>query len=77
MSTHNICFYGELTKIIFQLSSNTLLLCSTDFLLAIRVFSCFFFTVPDYHTMVKTVYCGTVYPAVNSRLRLSVYQVPA
>ena len=29
-STHNICFYGELTKIIFQLSSNTHLICSTD-----------------------------------------------
>ena len=27
MSTHNICFYGELTKIILQLSSNTLLIC--------------------------------------------------
>ena len=26
MSTHNICFYGELTKIIVQLSSNTLLI---------------------------------------------------
>ena len=25
MSTHNICFYGELTKIILQLSSNTLI----------------------------------------------------
>ena len=23
MSTHNICFYGELMKIILQLSSNT------------------------------------------------------
>ena len=30
MSTHNICFYGELTKIILKLSSNTLLICSTD-----------------------------------------------
>ena len=29
MSTHNICFYGELTKIILQLSSNTLLICSS------------------------------------------------
>ena len=28
MSTHNICFYGELTKIILQLSSNTLRICS-------------------------------------------------
>ena len=28
MSTHNIRFYGELTKIILQLSSNTLLICS-------------------------------------------------
>ena len=29
MRTHNICFYGGLTKIILQLSSNTLLICST------------------------------------------------
>ena len=27
MSTHNICFNGELTKIILQLSSNTRLIC--------------------------------------------------
>ena len=30
MSTHNICFYGELMKIILQLSSNTNLICSSD-----------------------------------------------
>ena len=30
MSTYNIWFYGELTKIILQLSSNTLLICFTD-----------------------------------------------
>ena len=29
MSTLNICFYGELMKIILQLPSNTLLICST------------------------------------------------
>ena len=29
MSTHNLCFNGELTKIILQLSSNTLLICSS------------------------------------------------
>ena len=29
MSTNNISFFGELTKIILQLSSNTLLICST------------------------------------------------
>ena len=29
MSTHNICFDGELMKIILQLSSNILLICST------------------------------------------------
>ena len=29
MSTHNICFHGELMKIILQLSGNTLLICST------------------------------------------------
>ena len=29
MSTHNIHFYGELTKIILQLSSNTHLICSS------------------------------------------------
>ena len=31
MSTHNICSYGEITKIIPKLSSNTLLICSTDY----------------------------------------------
>ena len=30
MSTHNVCFYGELQKIIVQLSSNTLLIYSPD-----------------------------------------------
>ena len=29
MSTHNIHFYGKLTKIILQFSSNTLLICSS------------------------------------------------
>ena len=29
MSTHNICFYGELTKIILQLSLSTHFICST------------------------------------------------
>ena len=28
MSTHNICFYEDLTKIIFELSSNTHLISS-------------------------------------------------
>ena len=31
MSTHNICFYGEMTKIIFHLSSDTRLICSLGF----------------------------------------------
>ena len=30
MSTHNIGFYGEITKIIPKLSLNTFLICSTD-----------------------------------------------
>ena len=30
MSTHNIYFYGEITKIIPKLSSNTLRICSTE-----------------------------------------------
>ena len=30
MSTHNIGFYEDLTKIIFELSSNTHLICSSD-----------------------------------------------
>ena len=34
MSTHNICFYGELTEIILQLSSNTHLICSSVMLFA-------------------------------------------
>ena len=29
MSMHNICFYGEIMKIIPKSSSNTLLICST------------------------------------------------
>ena len=29
-SSHNVCFYGELTKNVLQLSSNTHLICSTD-----------------------------------------------
>ena len=37
MSTHNICFYGEICKIIPELSSNTLLICSTVISLHIRV----------------------------------------
>ena len=32
MSARNIYFYGELTKIILQLSSNTLLICSSELL---------------------------------------------
>ena len=31
MSTHNIRFYGGITKIIPQLSSNTHLICVTEF----------------------------------------------
>ena len=30
MSSHNICFYGEINKIIPKLSSNTLLICSIE-----------------------------------------------
>ena len=30
MSTHNICFYGELTKVILELPLNTLLICFSD-----------------------------------------------
>ena len=32
MSTHNICFYGEIMKIISKLSQNTPLICSTALL---------------------------------------------
>ena len=32
MSTHNVCFYGEIGKIIPKLSSSTLLICSTEIL---------------------------------------------
>ena len=32
MSTHNIGFYEDLTKIIFELSSNTHLISSADYL---------------------------------------------
>ena len=29
MSIHNVCFYGEITKIVPKLSSDTLLICFT------------------------------------------------
>ena len=32
MGTHNICFYGEISKIVPQLSPNTLLICSSGML---------------------------------------------
>ena len=35
MSTHNICFYGELSKIICKLSSDTLICCTAYY----RMFS--------------------------------------
>ena len=41
MSTHNICFYGEPTKIIPKLSSNTLLICFTDVGKCINIFIIF------------------------------------
>ena len=31
MSTHNLCFYGEISKIIPELSSNTHLICSIGY----------------------------------------------
>ena len=46
MSTHNIGFYEEMAKIIFQLSSNTHFICSSVFgiLLKFFAFHCFFRT---------------------------------
>ena len=38
MSTHNIGFYEDLTKIIFELSSNTHLISSADLLKPLQVF---------------------------------------
>ena len=38
MSTHNIGFYEDLTKIIFELSSNTHLISSADWVI-IRIMS--------------------------------------
>ena len=37
MSTHNICFYGEITKIIPKFSSNTLLICSSESIILFTV----------------------------------------
>ena len=34
MSTHNIRFYGELANIILELSSNSLLICPSAYLMA-------------------------------------------
>ena len=46
MSTHNIGFYGELTKIILQLSSDTLLICSSEF--KTQVSTIYFQIYPDF-----------------------------
>ena len=35
MSTHNICFYGEIMKIIPKISQNTPLICSTEFIMVL------------------------------------------
>ena len=37
MSTNNVCFYGELTKIITELSSNTLLIFPLRNTLSVRM----------------------------------------
>ena len=52
MSTHNIYFYGELTKTILQLSSNTLPICFS-------VWKSLTFTVqiPVSDTLTKNRYC--------------------
>ena len=36
MSTHSVCFYGEITKIIPKLSLNTLLICCTVMIQSFR-----------------------------------------
>ena len=36
MSTHNICFYGEIWKIILKLSPDTLLICFTGLFAVIQ-----------------------------------------
>ena len=40
MSTHNIGFYEEMAKIIFQLSSNTHLICSSEGLQESQFMAC-------------------------------------
>ena len=55
MSTHNICFYGEIMKIIPKLSSNTLLICSTTGTLP---FPYVFASQTEYQTVCSTVYTG-------------------
>ena len=39
MSTHNIDFYEDLTKIIFELSSNTYLISSAEACICIKLFA--------------------------------------
>ena len=43
MSTHNICFYAEMLKIVPKLSPNTLLICATDYSVVKPHCSVFFF----------------------------------
>ena len=48
MSTHNIGFYGEINKIIAQLSSNTHLISSSGVKLTATSRSCGFFEIVRY-----------------------------
>ena len=40
MNTHNICFYGEISKIIPYLSPNTLLICCIGSFVLLRLETC-------------------------------------
>ena len=63
MNTHNIRFYGELTKIIVQLSSNTLLTCSSGqqvrFLTNKQEFNATHWMVLIYHSLIFGLGLGT------------------
>ena len=70
MSTHNICFYGEISKIIPKLSSNTLLIFSTERKIAFR--NSFDLADTDQATLV----CLFVFIIIVEKITLSTINFP-
>ena len=59
MNTHNIGFYGEVRNIIPKLSSNTLLICSTDLPTQMTIFNTVTLILMLFFTFQTALFCTT------------------